>query len=327
MFYSLAIVLCLAVLFIVVAGSSLLSALALSLARRLLRFLPPKARANLVFLMRALPFFLAGLITLGFALPAFLRFEPRSSDEIVGPRLVALAALGLLVVAALTIRSWRILRTTHHAQKQWRNHSHRLQIDGVKVAIYSSDHPSPLLAVAGIFRPEIFVAESVMNKLSSGELFAAIAHEMAHVSALDNLKQFILKATRMPKWLNLSSSGDAMWLNASEIAADEGAVAGGASALDLSSALVKVAGLSRQLPAAPMIAASHLLPVASESCIETRVNHLRKLLENDDHEQVRTGAGRNYWPAFSLLILAVGYVACVNAVLPWMHEVLEMLVR
>jgi hypothetical protein len=326
MFYALALVLCLAVLFIVLAGSTVLCALGLWSGKRFLRFLSPGARANLLFLARALPFFLAGVVTLGFALPAFLRFEPRSSNEMVGLRLLALAALGAFVIAGVGIRGLRIVRTTYRAQKKWRIHSRRLQVEGVDVPVYCASGLGPLLAVTGLLRPRIFVAQTVVEKLSSGELFAAIAHELAHVSALDNLKQLVLKTTRPPEWFRLFRKSDALWLNASEMAADEGALAGGASALDLSSALVKVGGLSRNIPVGSLIAASHLLPLNTQSCIEMRVDHLRKLLENEGHMPPNQHGSRNYWPVLGLSVL-LGYAICVNAVLPCIHEVLELLVR
>jgi Zn-dependent protease with chaperone function len=338
MFYALALVLCLAVLFIVLAGSSVLCALGLITGKRFLRFLSPGAHANLLFTVRALPIFLACLVTLGFVLPAFLRFEPRSSHEIMGLRLLTLGGLGALVAAGMAMRSWRIIRTTHRAQKQWRSHSERLQVKGVDLPVYCAAGPSPLLAVTGVFRPRIFIARTVMEKLSSGELFAAIAHELAHVSALDNLKQLILKTTEPPQWLKLLSKSDAVWLKASEMAADEGALTRGASALDLSSALVKVAGISRQGPASDMIAASHLLPVTGlpmkellmkeQSCLEMRADHLRELLEGERQGQMlRRHGRRNYWPIFSLTLLVLGYAICLNAALPWTHEILELLVR
>jgi Zn-dependent protease with chaperone function len=326
MFYSLAIILCLAVLFIVMAGASFLCTLLLWACRQWLLRLSPPTRANLFFMLRALPLFLSGLVIVGLVLPAILRFEPRSSNETPGLRLLALAALGTLLIATIAVRCWRIVRATHRAQKDWGNDSQALRIAGVELPIYRS-HVSPLLAVTGLFRPRIFISATVLESLSPGELFAAVAHEVAHVSALDNLKQVVLKVTGAPSWLRLGFTSDAMWLNASEMAADEGALAGGASALDLSSALVKVANLNRQALVVDRIAASHFLPAAGPSCLATRVSHLSRLLESEGH-LVRPGTRkRKYWPGLTLLTLMVAYAACVSAVLPWIHEVLELMVK
>lgn len=327
MFYALAIVLCLAVLFIVAAGASIFCAAGLYAGKRWLDFLPTRSRANVLFMLRAMPFFLAGLVTLGLALPAFLRFEPRASNEIMGLRLLTLAVLGAFVLGGIAFRALRIIQATYRAQKQWRIRSRRLQVKSINVPVYCAAMPCPLVAVTGMLRPKIFVAQAVMEKLSPGELDAALAHELAHVTALDNLKQLILKATTLPRWLRLFANSDPIWLNTSEIAADEGALASGVSALDLSSALVKVGGLSRQAAANNLIAASHLLPISAPSGLETRVNHLRKLLESEDQAVRSQPRHSKYWPMFSLFLLVAGYAICLNSVLPWMHEILERLVR
>ncbi len=327
MFYALALLLCLAVVFITVAGSLLLCGLLLRMGKTFLYRFSARAQANLLFTLRALPWLVAALVTLGLALPAFLRFEPRSSNEILGPRLLFLAALGALLLATIGLRIVRILIVTYRTQRQWRCDSHNLHLESVDVPLYSAHGSAPLLAVTGLFRPRIFIAQEVVEKLSPGEIFAAVAHELAHVSALDNLKQLVLKATRLPRWLSPFSGSDADWLNASEIAADEGALAGGASALDLSSALVKVAKLSRNAQSPTMIAASHLLPVSEQSSLAGRVNHLRNLLQGDKPMPEVKRPRQMYLPVCSVLALALGYALSLNAVLPWMHEVLELLVR
>lgn len=326
MFYELAIFLCLAVLFIVMAGTSLVSAAALWAATRSSRLLAPISRANLLFTLRVLPLFLAVLFTLGFALPAFLRFEPRSSGEAMSWHLPVLAAFGAAALSVIAIRGFTVLRATFRAQRQWLANARPMKLEGVPLPVYSMDAPSPLLAVAGIFRPRIFVARAVAEVLSAKELSAAIAHEMAHVSALDNLKQFVLKITRPPRWLKIFSRSDAAWLNASEMAADEGALASGASSLELSSALVKVGRMSRQVSVNSLVAASHLLPATAESSLAMRVTHLQNLLETDAQPVLRRSTGAAFW-IVSFAALALSYLVCMNAILPWMHEALEFLVR
>jgi len=76
------------------------------------------------------------------------------------------------------------------------------------------------------------------------------------------------------------------------------------------------------------IVASHLLPVATGSSMEMRVTHLQELLEGrcQPHRDRDTGR-RKYSGVLSILLLALGYGMCVNAVLPWIHEAIEFLVR
>jgi Zn-dependent protease with chaperone function len=329
MFYALALLLCLAVVFIVLACATVFCGAGLWAAQRAVNSVAPRISANLLFTMRTLPLFLAFLVALGFALPAFLEFEPHSSGELIGLRLLLLAALGALVIGLVGVRAYRIFTATHRAQRQWRKHAEKLQPEGIDFPVYCADGECPLLAVTGVFRPKIFVSRQVTENLSAGELSAAIAHEMAHVSALDNLKQVLLKVTQPPQWLALFRNSDAAWVNASEMAADEGALASGASALDLSSALVKVGRLSRQFSAGPMVAASRLLPTAPESSIQMRITHLEKLLGKEEMGRPTDAnpAGTRRWSVFSALLLVGIYALCLNAILPWMHEALEILVR
>lgn len=323
MYYDLAIMLCFAVLFIVLAGALLISAPGLWVSTRL-RSLAPMAKANLLFVLRVLPLFLALLTTVGFVLPSFLRFEPRSSGEMISLRLLGLAALGAVCLGMIAVRAVTVLRATIRAQREWLRNSQPVKL--AETLVYCLEAPSPLLAVTGILRPRIFVARRVAESLTAKELSAAIAHEMAHVSALDNLKQFILKISQPPRWLKIFRNSDTAWINASEMAADEGALATGASSLELSSALVKVGRLSRQISINNLVAASHLLPVAAQSCIEMRVMRLQTLLENDEQPNASRSHRKLFWIG-SFAIAAVAYVVCMNAVLPWMHEALEMLVR
>ena len=100
---------------------------------------------------------------------------------------------------------------------------------------------------------------------------------------------------------------------------------GGASALDLSSALIKVGRLGHHASLNKFIAASHLLPETAESSIALRVRHLEKSL-NEEHDPapVRNDRGRkSWWPLFFLMMLMLSYAICINAVLPRMHEALD----
>ncbi len=327
MFYALCIALCLATLFIVMTGSGLMCAVCLWLLRPLLRRATPRTSASLLFMVRTLPLLLAILVTFGFVLPAFLKFEPRSTGELMGGPLLGLAALGTCMLIVMGVRGVRLVWATRQAQRQWQMASTRLHIRGIGVPLYRVDGPATLLAVSGVLRPRIFIGREVADTLTAGELSAALIHEMAHVTSFDNLKQFLLRVTRPPRWTDIGWS-DTEWIHASEIAADEAALARGASVLDLSSALIKVGRMGQGRAMRDMIVASHLLPVATGSSMEMRVNHLQKLLEG--HCQPRcdvSSPDHKYYRILPILLLALTYVTCVNAVLPWIHEALEFLVR
>jgi Zn-dependent protease with chaperone function len=333
-FYALALCVCLAVWFLAIAATFLLG---LPVQRVLwgrkdvLRIVrveqSPSATANLLFAIRTLPLSLALVFTVGFALPAFLRHEPHLAGEAISVKLWLLAAAGALLLAAMVVRGARMLWATSEAEKNWRASSqpHPVKIAGVKARLYCVDSGSPLLAVTGFFRARIFVAREVLRVLSSGELQAALAHEMDHVRRFDNLKQFLLKITRMPRWLG--GSQELSWTQASEVAADAGALARGASALDLAAALVKIAALKRGPALGDGIAASHLLPDLPGSPLEARVLRLQRVIDNDPGCQQRQAA---HGPRRTILLVALPvllYIAAVSAVLPAVHEALELLVR
>jgi Zn-dependent protease with chaperone function len=323
MFYLLATALSLAVFFLVLATASLLCIPGMRVLLKMAGQATPRMKANLLFAWRLLPPGLACAVTFSLALPAFLEFEPYSTKEGMGFRLAALAALGALVLLGMAMRAVIILRTTRKAQKGWRGHSERMEIAGMRAAVYRVENGASLLAVTGIFRPAIFVAREITEALSDDELRAALAHEMAHVLSFDNLKQLLLKITRVPRWLEAVYNSDAEWTRASELAADYRALQGGASALELSSALIKVGRLKRP-PAGRESLASHLAPNACSGSLESRLVRLREILEGAETAPARARSGSYLLP---MIISLAAYLACIHAVLPAVHEALEFLVR
>ena len=329
MFYLLSISLCCAVLFIVFAGTSMLCVWACRLSRPAISSLAPATVANMLFTIRLLPMLMAALATFGFVLPALLKFEPRSTSELVSWPLLGLAILGGSVVIMMSVRAATILRSTRMVAVNWRRYSKRLLLENIDVPVYCLDGAAPgsVLAVLGFFRPKIFVARQVMDTLTRAELIAAVEHERGHVTSFDNLKQLAVKVTRLPDWLNLSSVPDSAWTNASEIAADETALASGIPVLDLASALIKAAALSTHAVVGKTVAASHLVPIESGYCLRARVDRLQGILECDRPAR-RTPSRNSMNKAVIPLALAIiAYAACINTVLPWVHEVLEALVR
>ncbi|HEY2115064.1 MAG TPA: M56 family metallopeptidase [Candidatus Angelobacter sp.] len=331
MFYLLSISLCCAVFFIVLAGSSALCMWAGRLSLPAASSLTSTTAANLLFTIRILPVFLASLATFGFVLPALLKFEPRSTGELVGWPLFGLAILGCAVLIVMLIRTATILRSTRLVGAKWRRHSKKLSLENTDVPVYCLDDagagPGSVLAVLGFLRPKIFVAKQIVDKLTPAELMAAVEHERAHVTSFDNLKQLVFKVTRIPRWLRVFGVADSAWTNASEIAADEAALASGISVLDLSSALIKVAALSTHAVVGKTVAASHLVPMESGSCLRARVDRLQEILAGDDPARCTSSRKHMSKSAISLVLAVIAYAACVNTALPWVHEVLEALVR
>lgn len=323
MFYVLGIALCLAVLFLVLTACSMLLLPTLPLARRMAQRAAPERAANILFTAQLLPFVVASVATLGLALPSFLEFEPHSTNEGIGLRLDILALAGAVIVAGMAVRGWQILRATAKTQRRWRENADRIYLEGTQHPAYRVENSPSLLAVAGIFRPRVFLAREIAETLSQQELQAALAHEFAHIESFDNLKHLLLKITDMPSWLNPLRGGVREWTSTSEIAADHNALASGVTAIDLSSALIKVARL-RRLPAADGAIAAHLVPECGSS-LERRVTRLSELLQSDAHVTSPASGHRRLKAA--IFVCIVLYIGSLPILLPTVHEALEFLVH
>jgi len=226
----------------------------------------------------------------------------------------------------MLIRGLRMWRMTRFMQREWQKHAQPVSTLTPGVPLYRVDAKASLLAVTGIFRPTVFVSRAVAEGLTEAELSAALAHEVAHVRSYDNLKQLLMKLTAPPVWLRRLHSTDEAWTRASEMAADENALAQGASALELSSALIKVGRLSMGQTVPANFTASHLVPCGCSSATLTRAAHLRELLEKEIVITSAHGCGV-LKIVTALLVIAVIYAGCLVTLLPEVHEGLEFLVR
>lgn len=327
MFYAICAALCLAVMFLAFAGLVILSIPALRVLDMVARAVKPKTTANLLFIIRLLPLAIAVMVSAGLALPAFLEFEPHSTREMLDWPLLLLAGLGLGAALTITVRLGQMLYTTRSLRRQWSSAGSQLPVTITDVPVYCVDGELSLLAVTGIFRPRIFVSRDVARALTTDELAAALRHELAHVGASDNLKQLLLKISRPPRWLPSFGRADLAWTNASEIAADENALARGVSALELSSALIKVGRLSIGRVTPAPLAASHLVPCECGSATMARAAHLRQLLENGAPEEGIGGPLRAHRLAIAGAAMLAVYLAALGTLLPAIHNLLEFLVR
>lgn len=217
------------------------TALAALLAGRLVRG-GPHARGLL--LLRSAPTLLAAAVTLGAVLPAYLAYEPRSAEAPGGP-LVALAALGAALLATGALRVFRALRATRALRAHWAD-AETVRLPRCPLPALVSSHPFPIVAAVGVVRPRLLVARQVLEALTPGELEAAARHEMAHVAARDNFKALLLRALPDPFGvLPLGRRVERAWREAAEGAADAAVgPPGSAPALELASALLKVARLA-----------------------------------------------------------------------------------
>ena len=288
------------------------------------------ARARLLFALRIVPALLAIMVVMFLLVPAYLAYEPRETNEGVSFKLGLLAlvsAVGLSLAIARGIATWR---ATARLTADWLRHGERITLAGITIATFRIEHAFPVIAIVGVVRPRLFIASHVLELLTADEIAAAVAHENSHLAAHDNLKRGVLRACR--NTLLIISSGrslDRSWAEAAEEAADESAARrGDGVALDLASALVKIA---RSIPsgARPTMPAGVFLVGDEEAGgIKSRVGRLMELAAGG-HNQT---SGPEVFPTFLFSIsiaslLGLG-VVIVNApvVFSNVHALMEQVV-
>lgn len=221
--------------------SMMVAALGPWMARRTER-VEPSSRAALLLAMRVLPAAGAALVAFGIALPVFLWFEPRDTDEAMARTLLLAGVAGLLLLARGAWRGVRAWRATRAVARDWQQRGRRVSL-GAPMPVFAIDGPLPTVAVVGFSRPALFIAEHVLRDCTAAEIEAIVCHETAHVTARDNWKRLIIRVC--PDVLRGGAALERAWCAAVEQAADAAAVATRPSiAIDLAQALIRVARLA-----------------------------------------------------------------------------------
>lgn len=242
-YYVLAICLALAGFFSInVLGSLISTALWVGLRRRA-RWWSASTRAKVLFWLRTLPPACALTFVTALLLPAYLIYEPYPAPETVGFALLGLAlcsAFGIALALFRAVTSWR---ATRRLKAVWLRQAEPMSLGDVATTAYLLRHPTPVIAVVGVLRPTLFIAEQVLDSLSHEELEVALTHEKGHLVARDTLRRAVLSFCRNLLFIG-GRTLDRGWAEEAERAADEYAArAGAAIALDLAAALIKIARL------------------------------------------------------------------------------------
>jgi hypothetical protein len=295
-----------------------LAALVWRAARADLRRLAAHARADSVFLVRVFPAAAASVVVLGVFLPAFQRFEPRESGEVVAPSLVLLAVLSAGLLARAAARGWQASRDTRRVVREWLADARPVRLPGMGVRAYAIQAEFPVVSVVGVIRPRVFVSEGVLSECTAEELSAIVRHERRHLAAGDNLKRLLLRVCPMPP---VGRDLDRQWQEASEEAADDYvASASVPAALTLATALMRVARMAPRGGVAALPAAS----LCEGGAIERRV---RRLLGGSPRGATGTG-----WLVVArglvLVPFALAFAVLVDADrLHSVHRLIELVVE
>jgi hypothetical protein len=268
----------------------------------------PRVRAGLLFRLRVLPGAGAAIAGFAIALPTFIAFEPFDTDEPLPRTMIVLASVGLALIVRGVWRGYSAWRSTERIAADWTRSGRRIDL-GTSVPVHVVDVPYPLVAVVGIARPALFVAERVLAECPAGEVHAMIAHEIAHIRTFDNARRLLLRVC--PDLMGERSTLTRAWKDAAEEAADADVAPG--RSLDLAQALIHVARLA---PSRPPALASAFYAGGS---IDARV---RRLVNPPGYAVVPMML-RGWVLAAAAASLAVALILAAPAI----HQLMETIVR
>jgi Zn-dependent protease with chaperone function len=285
------------------------------------------SRARLLFSLRTMPALLAFLSVSLLLVPSYLAYEPRHTAEIVSFKLALLAFLSATGIAVSIYRAIATNRATARLTADWLRQGKPIEITGIAIKAYQIEHTFPLIAIVGFLRPRLFIARQVLELLAPEEIAAALAHENGHLIARDNLKRGLLLACRDALLIIPSGrSLDRAWSEASEEAADENAARqGNGAALDLASALVKIAknippGMRPTMPAGVF-----LLGDEDAKGVKSRVRRLIALSSSDLRSGTRYEVIKKFlvWTPPIMLLATLAISATSPVLLSRVHYLIE----
>ena len=286
-----------------------------------------ESRARLLFSLRTLPSVLAFLVVALLFVPSYLAYEPRYTTETVSFKLGLLAFLSATGIVLSIYRGIATRRATSSLTSDWVRRGKPVQIPGIDIQAYRIEHAFPLMAIVGFLRPRLFIASRVLNILTADEIAAAVAHENGHLAARDNLKRSLLQACRDALLIIPSGrSIDKAWSEASEEAADENAARQGNNvALDLASALVKIARSIPEGARPTMPAGVFLLGDEEAKGIKSRVRRLIALAATECRPRSRHKVFTylSVWGPASLLLAIITVTASSPLLLSKVHSLIE----
>jgi Peptidase family M48 len=205
-----------------------------------------RCRSGDLLTLRLLPLGAAAIVVCILILPAFVRFEPRGHEESAGAPIVALAAAGAALLASAGWRMLRDVQATRRLVRTWLARATSIDAGDVRLDAFAVDTPEPLVAITGIVRHRLFLSRRVLAACTPAELAAVVAHERAHARTFDNLRCLLVRAC-VGAWRRgrHDHEMERAWSAAVEHDADEYAIRGGVSGVDLASALVNVVRLGQ----------------------------------------------------------------------------------
>src|SRR5262249_20505732 len=138
--------------------------------------------------------------------PSYWAYEPRAVEDLDVTLAIAACATLVLFVAAATRASGAWHRSARRGRMRLRA-ARPLDV-GSAIPTYEAPIEAPMMALVGVFRPRLVVTRGVVDALTADELRAAVAHEIGHLRAADNLKRLAIAAA--PDVIGLARAGSAI---------------------------------------------------------------------------------------------------------------------
>jgi Zn-dependent protease with chaperone function len=287
------------------------------------RLSEPSTRARRLVALRVLPSAFALLTVFGLVVPAFLWLEPRDTVERVSASMALLAGAGVLMLFAGPVRGLLSALSTRRLLKRW-NDAVSIDVPGIPLPAFVVNEPFPIVSLVGWFRPRLVVARTVLENFDGDELAAVLAHEAGHHERRDCWVRLLVRAcpdlVSMTPW---AARMERAWAEAAEQDADERAARTGPTrAMDLASALLKVARLAGggRPPAMPVAALYRGEGVAAR---------VARLLERDpatERKRARRAPLEGLTTGFCVLALLAFVPAAALGLHQEVHYLVEALV-
>lgn len=312
----------LASFFLVNAFAGLTVCLASSAAMRIAKKMRPRSAARFLYFLRVLPVILGMTAVLGLCVPSYLWLEPQSASESIGFACVMLTLLGVAAWSRSLARAARAIGASARLSREWRQTGSETSLTGQESPAVVVERNAPLLALGGVFRPQLVVSSGVLRVLSNEQLELALEHEKAHRDSRDNLKRLFLLLT--PEFLPFVKGFTPLEQGCakfSEWAADDEAVRGDPRrALSLAAALLRVA----RLGAGPRLSflQSSLLPWDQD--LSARVD---RLLRVEPLPAAQTARRPRAIVGVLSCVVFVLTAANMPAALSSVHRLLELFLR
>ena len=159
--------LCCASFFVIHLALALVARLGAGTAVRIAEHLKPSSAARLLFFLRMSPLVFSLFAVLAFCIPSYLWLEPEATGEKVGFFCVLTALMGITVWVSSLKRVADAVRGTSRYLHECERHGRKITVPGDNAPALLLADKTAVMAVAGVFRPQLVISKRVMHGLVS----------------------------------------------------------------------------------------------------------------------------------------------------------------